>query len=177
MAQSPIYKTGSESVSSTVDVTDDDQRQIGTVTSVGDITNPIDFTEDATRSVGQVGVTNTVDTNVTAPVGLDIPTTAIFDTAGVSGEAGAATLSLGRYRQTVDAWYDVANTNGDIVIEVSESSGGTNWYEIARFSGTDVVTGGNLIQLETSFEYARLWVTSGAADADVNRLVIASKGL
>lgn len=177
MAQSSLYKNTSTALAEDVNLVSDDTRQLGIVDSVGKITDPVDFTEDSSRNVGQVTVTNTVDTDETGPVGLDIPTGAVFDTGGNSGVSNALTVVLGEYRKSVDFWYNVANTNGDVVVEVSESSGGTNWYEMVRFSGADVITGGKMIQIETAFEYVRAYVTSGIADGNVTRLVLAGKGL
>lgn len=64
MAQSTLYKIGSSSVVSTVDVTNDAQREIGIVT-VSALNDTVDVSDRADRTLGRAVVTNTIDANVT----------------------------------------------------------------------------------------------------------------
>lgn len=96
-----------------------------------------------------------------------------------AGSGGAVSLDLGALKKDVDGYYDVATTAGDIVIEVSPTgafSGEQRVHTRVEASEGDVATGGKFVQIDTTYQYVRMYAGSGFADADVNTLEIVSRG-
>jgi len=92
-----------------------------------------------------------------------------------SGSASAVSLNLGDFRKDIDAFYDVSSTGGDVFVEVS-TDGNFAGEEKSHTQLTDVQTGGELFQIETVYQYIRMYVGSGFSDGNVNGLEIVSRG-
>lgn len=177
MAQSSLYKTSGTELAENVNVTSDESRALG-VATVDEVSTPVDFTDDAAREIGQTSVTNTVTVEQANKLDVDIGEYGVItDSSTAAGSAGAATLNLGDFRQAADAYYEVTAASDSIHVEVSTTSDGTNWREVYSIDAADVVTGGQAIQFETSYQYVRVYAGSGYADSEVNVLELASKGI
>ena len=177
MPQSSLYKTSGTELAENVNVTNDATRAIG-VATVDEVSTPVDFTDDSARQLGQASVTNTVTVEQATTPDVNIGDYgSIVDSSTAAGEAGAATLNLGDFRSAVDAYYEVTAASDTIRVEVSSTSGGTNWRQVYSIDAADVVTGGQAIQFETAYQYARVVASSGYTDSEVNVLELASKGI
>lgn len=171
MAQSTLYKIGAENITSTVDVTSDSGRDMGSVT-VDEILAAIDIADRSTRDLGNAAVTNTVSVEEQGVVGVSVNNAAqVSATTSTGGAANAAAVDLGIHRTKVDLFYDVVDTTGDIVIEVSTD--GVAWREYERLTGDAVITGGEVAQLDTAFQHVRAYATH--ADADVTLLELVGR--
>ena len=104
-------------------------------------------------------------------------TVQITDTnnAPASGSGSAVSLNLGDFRKDIDAYYDVSSTGGDVFVEVS-ADGNFSGEEKSHTQLSDVQTGGELFQIETVYQYIRMYAGSGFSDGNVNGLEIVSRG-
>lgn len=94
---------------------------------------------------------------------------------GAAGSGSAASLDL-ELRSTVTVFYDVAAATDDIKIE--GSTDGSTWRELPEtVASGSVTTGGDTVAVSTGYKHVRAYAGSGFADADVNTIEVAAKGL
>lgn len=99
----------------------------------------------------------------------------ITDTTASAGSANAASIKLGELRDAIDVYYDVANNNGDIVVEVSATG---DWAgeekEVDRQASGNISSTGETdwIYGDTTYTYARAYASSAYANADINEIEI-----
>lgn len=101
------------------------------------------------------------------------------NTSPSAGSGSAVEVDTRQENNDIDCAYDVSSGNsGDIVVEVSMSGefSGEEW-EHTRLSQSDgeVDTGGDLIQINTTYKHVRLYAGSGFSDAEVNELEIVAE--
>lgn len=177
MPQSSLYKTSGTELAENVSVTDDATRALG-VATVDEVDTPVDFTSDSTRDIGQASVTNTVTVDQANTVDANIGSYGVIsDSRATAGSANAAVLDLGDLRSAVDAYYDITATSDAVYVQGSTTSGGTNWRDLYVIDPADLVTGGQAIQFETAYQFARVYCGSGFADSEINVIELSSKGV
>lgn len=110
-------------------------------------------------------------------------------TTTTAGSANAATLTIGAHMTAAfDVYYDVANTDGDIVVEIrkepaydaedwpyQQSAGVGSWLS---FDAVDTSVEGrtNVYQAETMFYEVRVYADGNDfTDSDVNDITISTR--
>lgn len=157
----------------------------GQAQSAVDIAAVLDALENALASVG----TDTLQTEQQSPVGVEDTTGTQIDpvasgdasqvsaTTAASGAANAASIDLGQVRNDVDVFYDVANDNGSIEVEVSTDN--ATWRPFTTVASGDIPTGGEqaFVQIDTAYRYVRAYAGGAYADADINTIEAVTRGI
>ena len=94
-----------------------------------------------------------------------------------AGSANAASIDLGDVREAVDVFYDVANNNGSIEVEVSTDD--ATWRPLTSVPSGDIDSGGEqaFVQVETAYQFVRAYAGGSFADGDVNTIETVSRGV
>lgn len=103
----------------------------------------------------------------------------IKDDTSSSGSSNSASINLGIFRKDVDVFYDVSTTSDDIVCEISTTgdfSGEQRTHTRLKQADGEVSTGGDIFQINTVYQYIRVYAGGSFADSDVNVVEIVSRG-
>jgi hypothetical protein len=162
MAQSDLY--AGSAVGNTVDVTDDAGRNLGIVSTTGDVDvatpSPIDV------SGAPVTVEDDGTFHVDSLPAVDVSKTDVV-TASTSSVNDDASLVLGPYRQNVDWFVDVSGA-ATLTVEVRTDGGTWREFDVVEYTGATT----EVEQYSTAFAEMR-----ASVDANLNTLEGSGKGL